>query len=88
MDAWGITTPPETSFQQVSVGYDHVCALEDQTKVQCWGNSHEAKTIPPTNSRFERISAGGEHNCGILSSGRVECWGSNLHGQLDAVLGL
>ena len=88
MDAWGITTPPETSFQQVAVGYDHVCALDDQKKVQCWGNSHEAKTIPPTNSRFERISAGGEHNCGILSSGRVECWGSNLHGQLDAVLGL
>lgn len=79
----------------ISAGDYHVCALNADGAVQCWGEgragqlgngrSHRSSTpVTPSglNSGVTAISSGGFHTCAILSSASLKCWGLNEYGEL------
>ena len=78
VNCWGLLTEELNVNQlinprQVSIGYDHTCALDD-TGVVCWGGNIWGQTdVPPlTNPRY--IHAEGAISCALDDTGYV-CWG-------------
>ncbi|KAI6686937.1 hypothetical protein NL676_032850 [Syzygium grande] len=68
----------------LTVGDDHVCALEVNTSIaRCWrGERYGSKfPSPPEAWRFRAITSGSGYACGILkNNSRVVCWGNNAAG--------
>ena len=79
-DGNGKATPPDGSFDSVSIGYMHTCGLKTDGSVACWGSNEFGQARRPTGI-FKSISAGTWHNCGVKSNGSVACWGYNGEGQ-------
>ncbi|MBL8019650.1 MAG: hypothetical protein JNM27_08310 [Leptospirales bacterium] len=83
---------------QISVGYNHTCALLNTGNVRCWGFSGamgygNTNTIGDNETPASvgdltiggtvvRVAAGGDHSSVILSNGAIRSWGSNANGQL------
>ncbi|KAK3441999.1 hypothetical protein EUGRSUZ_B02249 [Eucalyptus grandis] len=65
----------------LTVGDDHVCALEVNTSIaRCWrGEKNGSKfPSPPKAWQFRAITSGSGYACGILKNkSRVVCWGKN-----------
>ena len=74
------------TFNQISVGYYHNCALRTDGTVTCWGRDNYQQLIPPIHvaGDFVGLSAGGNHTCGIKKDGTLECWGYNNFNQSNA----
>jgi alpha-tubulin suppressor-like RCC1 family protein len=85
------------TFRQVSVGWDHVCALDLESKLYCWGIGYffddpflqpdgALRLLVPTplfpDVEFAQISAGTWFTCGLTPENRAVCWGINQSGQL------
>ena len=68
----GVTTPPEGSFQSVSIGRGHACAVGVDGGVSCWG--HNAKYGEVT-GEFLSVSAAEYFACGIRTDHTLACWG-------------
>jgi len=80
----------------MSAGGDHLCAILDDSSLQCWGdNSFGQLGDGSTSDRLTMtevgldaartavsISSGKDHTCSILDNGGLQCWGRNNHGQL------
>ena len=80
----------------MSSGGDHLCAILDDSSLQCWGsNSFGQLGDGTTTDRLTMtdvgldaartavsISSGKDHTCSILDNGDLQCWGRNNHGQL------
>lgn len=83
-----------TTFKSITAGYFHVCALDVDGDLWCWGKGEYGQLgIPvsfdlyfPTkieiDHTFVAIYAGGRHTCGIDQDGAAWCWGANESGQL------
>lgn len=77
---------PDGAFE-VGVGNRHVCTLDAQKNVSCWGENPwgqlgngtlEAARLPTQTVRFggaKDVAAGGESTCAIDASGEAWCWG-------------
>lgn len=72
---------------QLSVGWDHSCAVTKRGQVHCWGRNHHGQLgdgtrelrATPTAVRALRasyVSAGHETSCAVALDGRVACWGA------------
>jgi hypothetical protein len=61
-------------FFQISVGHDHVCALDLDSQPHCWGADDFGQSRPPPVSIF-RVSAGNGYTCGISNDNKALCWG-------------
>ncbi|MCG6989533.1 MAG: Ig-like domain-containing protein [Gemmatimonadetes bacterium] len=83
------------SFQDISAGLDHTCALTSSGQAHCWGSNYYGtlgngtddplSDVPVAVSgglTFERITAAADHDCALTGAGQVYCWGSNSDGQL------
>jgi alpha-tubulin suppressor-like RCC1 family protein len=80
------------SWQRVSVGQIHSCAVSAAGSTYCWGqNVHaqlgdgtfQARSAPTqvgTGVVWELVAAGSHHSCGIRA-GALYCWGENALGQ-------
>jgi len=80
----------------MSSGGDHLCAILDDSSLQCWGdNSFGQLGDGTTTDRLTMtevgldaartavsISSGKDHTCSILDNGELQCWGRNNFGQL------
>ena len=81
-DLYDVTIPPTGSFDSVTLGETHACALKSDGTVECWGNSANHRNIPPTDAgsvavEFSTISAGRNYTCGIRQDdSRIQCWGN------------
>ncbi|KAF8018813.1 hypothetical protein BT93_H3649 [Corymbia citriodora subsp. variegata] len=68
----------------LTVGDDHVCALEVNTSIaRCWrgGRNGSKFPSPPEAWQFRAITCGIGYACGILkNNSRVVCWGNNAAG--------
>jgi alpha-tubulin suppressor-like RCC1 family protein len=77
ISCWGnIAAPPTGTFDQLSVGGRHACALRaaDLT-VECWGVDEFGETSPPA-AQLIAVSAGVGLSCGILADDEsITCWG-------------
>lgn len=90
----GVHTTDAASVH-VCAGEGHVCALQDDQTVQCWGlntfgqvgngESGDPELFPRDVSSLTSVShlaCGKSHSCAALDDGTVWCWGANLAGQL------
>ena len=80
----------------MSSGGDHLCAILDDSSLQCWGDNSfgqlgdgtttDRLTMTEVGLNAARtavsISSGKDHTCSILDNGDLQCWGRNNHGQL------
>lgn len=85
---------PVTGVEQLVAGAAHVCALNGDGEVWCWGGNYagqlgvgttDAAVMPVQLTGLGAVSqlaAGNEHTCVLLESGDVRCWGRNEFGQL------
>ncbi|HEX5724734.1 MAG TPA: hypothetical protein VFX98_04665 [Longimicrobiaceae bacterium] len=88
--------PTGVTFDQVSSGKIHNCALTSAGQAYCWGYNADGRlgdstyfnplmpvaVLPLGGVAFTSVSAGGAHTCGLDSSGNAYCWGSNAYGQV------
>jgi alpha-tubulin suppressor-like RCC1 family protein len=89
------------SVQQIDFGYKntysfatHVCALQNDTTVKCWGrgnygqlgnNNNQDSAIPvevQDLNLVKELSLGTNATCALLYDGSVKCWGWNDWGRL------
>jgi len=69
----------------ISVGYEHTCALDD-SGVHCWASNDQGQLDVPFLDQPSEISAGGHHTCAKDATG-VRCWGAiemSSDGELSA----
>lgn len=93
------TPGPVTStqtFQSVTAGTYHSCALTTSGAAYCWGengsgqlgdNSFTNRLTPVAvggGFTFQSINAGDYHTCGITASNQLYCWGEGFSGQLGS----
>ncbi len=87
-------SPPHAAQGLPAGGFDFSCALTEEGKALCWGNSDAGQlgdttpvlTAEPLTVRapgkFVALDAGDNHACGLTDVGNVYCWGSDAKGQL------
>src|SRR6266545_2324690 len=92
-----VQAPTGVTFQSVSAGGQHSCAVTPGNVAYCWGRneygrlgdgSGEDRTAPsqvaaPAGVTFSAVSSGKDgHSCGLATSGAVYCWGWGGNGGL------
>lgn len=80
------------SFDSLTLGGYHACALTKSGSAYCWGENGlgagpgtQYATVPTQVQGgyiFAAVTAGGDHTCGLTAGGTAYCWGANQHGQL------
>ena len=70
-------------FKMVAAGAEHVCGLQADETIICWGNNASGQVDAP-GGEFRAVAAGGDHSCALRADRTVVCWGSNADGQVDA----
>jgi len=60
--------------RDISVGYEHTCALDD-SGVHCWGSNDQGQLEVPPLDQPVQVSVGGHHSCAEDTTGLV-CWGA------------
>ena len=78
-----LLSPPAGTFVEVSVGGSHVCGLNSDGGIVCWGNNGSGELTAPSGT-FTRLTTGGLHSCALATDGTVTCWGNNGYGQRNA----
>ncbi len=97
----GVAKPPtwiKTSgkqfFVSIDVGGEHICAIDADANVWCWGsnrkgalgNGTSADSATPVRVKgladVVELEAGDAHSCARTSRGKVYCWGKNNQGRL------
>src|SRR5690606_38313542 len=83
----------DVSWNSVSVGTEHVCAISDKKQLWCWGNNQygqlgipeiaraEVPTLVHEDDGWEHVSAGRTHTCGVFRD-ILYCWGTGESGEL------
>ena len=64
----------------------HLCGLQADGWVTCWGRNEFGQTGAPGGS-FQDVVTGLDHTCGLRSDGSIVCWGRNDLGQVNAPRG-
>ena len=71
----------EGDYTSISTGDRHVCALRDDGKADCYGNTgvfcgfYERCEVSPPSVKFSSIVSGGQHACALRESdSRASCW--------------
>lgn len=92
------TVPSSVTVQQVAVGADHVCSIENG-QMFCWGRAESGEASTPVetcaapraiqhpSARLWRVvTAAGHHTCGIDTADQLYCWGDNDFFQLGGLI--
>ncbi len=70
--------------ETISAGTAHVCAVESDGTLNCWGLNDDYQASPNSyTSIYTQIASGGQHTCAIRENGTVDCWGDQSDGKLD-----
>jgi alpha-tubulin suppressor-like RCC1 family protein len=84
-----------TTWQSVSAGQSHTCAIMLDGTLWCWGsntsgqlgdNTLDSKSTPvavgTSGQTWAMVAAGVTHTCALAMGGSLWCWGDNTAGQL------
>lgn len=69
------------TFQQISVGGWHSCAVRTAGEIACWGLDEYGETSPPTDPTLEDVATGNRFSCGETTTHEIRCWGRDHYGQ-------
>jgi alpha-tubulin suppressor-like RCC1 family protein len=82
---------PAVSWNQVSAGSTHTCAIADGDDLYCWGTPSNNQTagagttsVPiriETASDWQSVTAGTDTTCAVTTAGVRACFGRNSEGQ-------
>ena len=84
------THQPPHSFESISSGHEHVCALDSDGLAVCWGSNGElfagpphgeVSILAPSGERFVAVSSGSFYSCGLKPDGTPICWGRDSDGR-------
>lgn len=90
------TIPGDNPWTQVSVGGSHICGVQSDGSIWCWGYNWDgqvgvadtsfvsAPTQIDASSTWRSIAAGYSHTCAIKTDDTLWCWGSNYAGELGS----
>lgn len=85
------------TFQSISAGRVHSCALDLSQHAWCWGYNGEGEVGPGSPAGpgqatdtavvvptvpLKTVTTGGLHSCAVTTTGGALCWGYNATGQL------
>jgi alpha-tubulin suppressor-like RCC1 family protein len=86
-----------TRWRTLAIGQGHVCAIQDDGSLWCWGRNtngqlgiglEPGQTRVPgrvgSDSDWIAIAAGQHHSCGVRDDGSLWCWGENAFFELAA----
>ena len=78
-----------TAFQDVAVGHDHACAIDEEHGLWCWGkndrgqcgvDAEENSMVSPIRvgnlNSWQTVAAGKNITCAIREGGSLFCWGA------------
>ena len=74
------------TFNAVSAGGRHSCAIATDNTITCWGDNRDGQANAPSGS-YKAVSAGWSHSCAIAADDTITCWGENDAGQASAPSG-
>jgi alpha-tubulin suppressor-like RCC1 family protein len=81
------------SIKQLALGYEHMCTLDTEAAVRCYGANSSGQLgdassspspsgiLPALASGATEVAAGEYFSCATVTTG-IQCWGSNTRGQL------
>jgi formylglycine-generating enzyme required for sulfatase activity len=82
---YGMMRPPSGEYSNLSVGYNHACAIRSSGRtIECWGSNYWGQATSPRDSGFVSVAAGRDHTCGLKSDQSIVCWGKSSGGLLQA----
>jgi len=92
---FGLTPTTITNVSDIAAGYGHVCTLEPDKTVLCYGdnlrgqlgdNTQIARGAPGVQAigvtNAVEVKARGEQSCARIGDGTIKCWGLNESGRL------
>ncbi len=93
---YAVSMPTGKSFVSISSGAYHTCAIDQLSKIWCWGYNYYGALGDGTNSDrfspvaviassstiFTTLNCGDVNTCALVSNGSAWCWGHNNFGQL------
>ncbi|KAK9126089.1 hypothetical protein Scep_014935 [Stephania cephalantha] len=76
-------------LRDLTVGIDHVCALERGSgRGLCWRGGKNRVPSPDKAVQFDSITSGRGFSCGVLrGNGTVRCWGDTIGDQIETQFG-
>jgi hypothetical protein len=83
LNNYGQASPPIGTYQQVSMGEHHGCALRRDRRLRCWGLPEALPGVGLGKGRYLAVASGDDHTCAIRLDKRMECWGDNSNGELN-----
>lgn len=82
-----VEVDPSSRWLKLSVGGSLSCAIRDDRRLFCWGDSNFSSDPVPTEvaggtSDWVSVSVSGNLVCAIRETRQLYCWGRNNHGQV------
>jgi alpha-tubulin suppressor-like RCC1 family protein len=68
----------------VSSGRTHTAALNELSRLICWGSYSADQCLMPTGlEHVVAVHCGDEVTCALTQEGKLVCWGDNEYGQCN-----
>lgn len=78
--------PVSGPFVSLDANGYHVCALNGEGEIACWGDVESGRLTPPAGS-FTEVATGLAHTCALDHNGAITCWGDNFDGRAEPPAG-
>ena len=81
----GLVVDEPGEWIQVAAGAMHVCALDIDGYVRCWGDDrHGQVSGAPEGAGHTTVRAGDTHTCAVDAERELVCWGEDVQGCVSA----
>lgn len=81
-----IATEASRAGSVLSAGFLHICGIQADRTLICWGSDEYGQSSPPT-GEFHQVSAGAYFNCALDLEGAIQCWGRDTAGETSPPTG-